>query len=202
MWFFLSFLIERDKRMEITRKDHLVISIESAMFAVLAFVIALIPLDIGPFEVELGVIPIILLSYRRGLKAGTLSGFLWGLIKLASGNFTMLSILQVFVEYLFAFAVSGLAGIAWNKLQKEVITKKWRRVFITIAWSTLFAVFIKYGIHFIAGVIYWSLYAPDGMSPIVYSLIVNGSSGIATFIVASSILSFIIYRGPSLIIPK
>ena len=192
----------KGKDMKLTKNDNLVASIEAAIFAVLAFVIALIPLDIGPFEAELGMIPIIILSYRRGLQTGILSGFLWGFIKLALGKFIMLSVLQVLIEYLFAFAVSGLAGIAWKKLQIEVSTEKWQRAFITIAWSTFLAVFIKYGVHFIAGVVYWNIYAPEGMNTVLYSFIVNGSSGLATFIIVGSITTFIIYRAPRLIFPK
>lgn len=185
--------------MDITKNNQLVVSIESAMFAVLAFVIALIPLDIGPFEIELGMIPIIILSYRRGLKSGLLSGFLWGVIKLALGNFTMLSVLQVFIEYIFAFAVSGLAGVSWKKLHREVFAENWPRVFGTIAWSTFLAVFVKYGIHYVAGVVYWSIYAPEGMNASLYSFIVNGSSGVATFIVVGVIIGLIIYRVPRLL---
>lgn len=182
-----------------TKNNQLRVVIEAAFFAVLAFVLAFIPLDIGPFEIELGMIPIIILSYRRGLKAGVLSGFIWGLIKLTSGNITMLSVLQVFIEYVFAFAVSGLAGAAWKKIQDGMAEQKWRTVFINIAWSTFFAVFVKYGIHFIAGVIYWHLYAPEGMSPYLYSFIVNGSSGLATFIVISILIFLIVNRAPRVI---
>lgn len=192
----------KGKDMELTKHNNLVVSIEATMFAVLAFVIALIPLDIGPFEVELGMIPIIILSYRRGWKPGILSGFLWGFIKLALGNFTMLSVLQVLIEYLFAFAVAGLAGIAWKKVQKEVTARRWRQAFIAIAWSTFLAVFVKYGIHFIAGVIYWSIYAPEGMNAGLYSFIINGASGVATFIIVGAIVAFIIYRVPRLIFPQ
>lgn len=182
------------------RNNQLRVVIEAAFFAVLAFVLAFVPLDIGPFEIELGMIPIIILSYRRGLKAGILSGFIWGLIKLTSGNITMLSVLQVFIEYVFAFAVSGLAGMAWKKVQEGITEKSWRNVFINVAWSTFVAVFVKYGIHFIAGVIYWYIYAPEGMSPYLYSFIVNGSSGLATFIVISILTFFIINRAPRVII--
>src|SRR5699024_3262106 len=119
--------------MKMTTNKYLRVAIEAAFFAVIAFVLAFIPLDIGPFEIELGMIPIIILSYRRGLKAGISSGFIWGLIKLTSGNITVLSVLQVFVEYVFAFAVSGLAGAAWKKIQEGIATKKWRDVFFNIA---------------------------------------------------------------------
>lgn len=184
------------------KNDRLVVLLEAAIFAVLAFVIALIPKGIGPIKAELGMIPIFILSYRRGLKTGTLSGFLWGVIKLASGNFTMLSVLQVFVEYLFAFAVSGLAGVGMKQLKNQVTNEQWRRAFFTIAWSTFFAVFVKYGIHFIAGVIYWSIYAPESMSPVLYSFVVNGAAGLATFIVTELIVSFVIYKSPNLIFPN
>lgn len=191
-----------NKSTGIVSKNDLVVYIEAAIFAVLAFVIALVPLDIGPMEAELGMIPIIILSYRRGWKTGLFSGFIWGFIKLASGNFTMLSVLQLFVEYIFAFAVSGLAGIAWTKLQKEVASEKWRNAFITITWSVFIAVFVKYGIHFIAGVVYWYMYAPEGMSPFIYSLVVNGASGIASFIIVGSIVGFIVYKAPRLILTE
>lgn len=184
------------------KNEKLVILIEASIFAVLAFVIALLPKGIGPIKAELGMIPIIILSYRRGLKTGVLSGFLWGFIKLATGNFTMLSVLQVFIEYLFAFSVSGLAGVGWKRLKAQIIANKWRNAFITIAWSTFFAVFIKYGIHFIAGVIYWNIYAPEGMNAVLYSFIVNGIAGLATFIVVGLIVSFIIYKTPRLIFPE
>ncbi|SHE32262.1 thiamine transporter [Atopostipes suicloacalis DSM 15692] len=185
-----------------TKRENLVVSIEAAIFAVMAFTIAFMPLDVGPFEIELGMVPIIVFSYRRGWKAGISSGFLWGLIKLTSGNITVLSVLQVFIEYVFAFAVSGLAGVAWKKLKEDVSLEKWSHAFITVAWSVFLAAFVKYGIHFIAGVIYWHLYAPEGMSPFIYSLIVNGSSGIASFIVVTLITSLLIYRAPVLIFPK
>lgn len=188
-----------NKQSELVVSNNLVEYIEAAIFAAIAFVIAFVPLDIGPMEAELGMIPIIILSYRRGLKTGLLSGFVWGLIKLASGNITMLSVLQVLVEYVFAFAVSGLAGVASNKLKDEITSDKWKRAFITIAQSVFLAVFVKYGIHFIAGVIYWGMYAPEGMSPYIYSFIVNGASGIASFLVVGSIVAFIVYKAPQLL---
>ncbi len=184
------------------KNKDLTIWIEAGIFASLAFVIALLPKGIGPIKAELGMIPIVILSYRRGLKTGILSGFLWGIIKVATGKFTMLSILQVFVEYIFAYGVAGLSGIGWKKLRKQISADKWRSAFVTIGWSTFFAVFIKYFVHFIAGAIYWGIYAPDGMNPFYYSFIVNGAAGLATFVVVGLSVSFILYKSPRLIFPE
>lgn len=183
------------------KEDRLVIWIEAGIFASLAFVIALLPKGIGPIKAELGMIPIVILSYRRGLKTGVLSGFLWGIIKVATGKFTMLSVLQVLIEYIFAYAVAGLSGVGWKNLRKQISADKWRSAFLTIGWSIFFAVSIKYFIHFIAGAIYWGIYAPEGMNPFLYSFIVNGAAGLATFIVVGLSVGFIVYKSPRLIFP-
>lgn len=183
------------------KESKLVIWIEAGIFASLAFVIALLPKGIGPIKAELGMIPIVILGYRRGLKTSVLSGFLWGIIKVATGKFTMLSVLQVLIEYIFAYGVAGLSGIGWKELRKQISADKWRSAFLTIGWSTFFAVFIKYFIHFIAGAIYWGIYAPEGMNPFYYSFIVNGAAGLATWIVVGLSVSFIIYKAPRLIFP-
>lgn len=184
------------------KEDKLVIWIEAGIFASLAFVIALLPKGIGPIKAELGMIPIVLLSYRRGLKTGILSGFLWGIIKVATGKFTMLSVLQVLIEYIFAYGVAGLSGVGWKNLRKQISNKKWRSAYLTMGWSIFFAVFIKYFIHFIAGAIYWGIYAPEGMNPFYYSFIVNGAAGLATFVVVGSAVGFIVTKAPRLIFPE
>ncbi|WP_282920047.1 energy-coupled thiamine transporter ThiT [Ignavigranum ruoffiae] len=179
---------------------QLTILIEASFMAVLSFIFALIPLDIGSaYEIELGMIPIIIFSYRRGLKYGLLSGFLWGCIKLVSGDFTMLSILQVLLEYIFAFAMAGMAGLAYPKIQAVVSQKKVNLSALTEAWSIGLAVLCKYGIHFIAGVIYWGMYAPEGMSPYLYSFIVNGSSAFATFLLTYILIHLLLRFAPRLI---
>lgn len=184
------------------RNTNLVVLLEAGIFAALAFIIALLPKGIGPIKAEIGMIPIVILSYRRGLKTGVTAGFLWGIIKIATGKFTMLSVLQVLVEYIFAYLVAGLSGVAWKKLRNYIKSDDWKHAFITIAWSTFLAVAVKYFVHFVAGVIYWGIYAPEGMSPYLYSFIVNGGAGLATYVVVVFIVSFIIYKAPRLIFPE
>lgn len=183
------------------RHLNLIILIEAGIFAALAFTIALLPKGIGPIKAEIGMIPIIILSYRRGLKTGLTSGFLWGIIKIATGKFTMLSVLQVLVEYIFAYLVAGLSGIGSKNLKKSIQLNHWKNAFSTIAWSSFFAVFVKYFVHFIAGVIYWGIYAPEGMNAYFYSFIINGGAGLATFIVVSLVVGFILYKSPRIIFP-
>lgn len=175
--------------------------IEAAIMAVLAFLIALIPFDFAWVEIELGMLPIILLSYRRGLKAGLFSGFLWGMIKLLSGDIWVLTLSQVLLEYLFAFALSGLAGLAYKTIQKQIKHGENRALILSLTWSIGLACLAKYAIHFIAGVIFWSSYAPDGMGAVTYSLLVNGSSFLLTSLALLFLFIFSMPWLKNLIVP-
>lgn len=181
------------------KNTQLVTWLESALMGALAFVLALIPFGFGFYEIELGMIPIIILAYRRGVKAGLTSGFIWGILKVLSGNIFVLTPLQVFLEYLFAFALSGLAGAAYRQLQHYIYHNNRRKTNLTIIWSVTLAVFSKYFIHFLAGIIFWSSYAPEGMSPIIYSLVVNGSAFVMTSLANTLILLVFININLSLI---
>lgn len=184
------------------RNENLVTLIEAGIFAALAFTIALLPKGIGPIKAEIGMIPIVILSYRRGLKTGLTSGFLWGIIKIATGKFTMLSALQVLVEYIFAYLVAGLSGVGAKRIKKSIQMDRWRDALLTLATSVFFAVLVKYFIHFIAGVIYWGIYAPEGMNAYFYSFIVNGGAGLLTFIIVTLVVGFILYKAPRIIFPS
>jgi thiamine transporter len=56
----------------------------------------------------------------------------------------------------------------------------------------------KYFCHFVAGVIYWGSYAPKGQSPVLYSLIINGGSAVASIVFAVAVLSVLLRVSPKL----
>jgi thiamine transporter len=49
--------------------------------------------------------------------------------------------------------------------------------------------------HFVSGVVFFSMFAPPGMSPFLYSAIYNGSYLIGEFVVTTVIIFLIIKRG-------
>ena len=103
-------------------------------------------------------IPLMLISHRFGSAAGAMAGFLYGFIELLLDPF-ILHPLQVLFDYPLPFmAIGGLAGLAKN-----------------IFLGTLLAFGGRFLCHFISGLVFFSSYAPEGMSPLVYSLTVNGS---------------------------
>lgn len=183
------------------KNQQLQVGLEVALMAVVAYVLGLLPLGIAFFEIEIGMVPIVLLSLRRGSVAGIMSGFLWGLIKLLTGNVWILSPFQVFLEYFIAFAASGMAGLFANRVKKYIQASEKKSYYNNLALASIWASFWKYLIHFIAGLIFWSSYAPEGMGAVIYSLLVNGSAFIMTGTVNSLILIFLARTNKSLFIP-
>lgn len=121
-----------------------------------------------------GMIPLILISLRYGAGVGTLAGFVFGLITILQDPF-ILHPIQVLFDYPLPFMAMGLAGFFREKIFFGVI--------ISFAGRFL--------CHFISGVIFFASYAPEGMSPIIYSLTANATYMIPETIICLLILKFL-----------
>ena len=109
-------------------------------------------------SVTLGsMIPLMLLTYRYGASVGVFAGFIFGLINIILDPF-ILHPVQVLFDYPLPFMAVGLAAL----YQKNIIV------------STFLVFAGKFVCHFISGVVFFASYAPEGSSPIIYSLTVNG----------------------------
>jgi thiamine transporter len=64
-------------------------------------------------------LPVFLIAYRRGLKGGLLTGFLFGLLQMVTNPFFM-SVPQVLIDYIVAFTVLGLAGMFSSKIKEAI----------------------------------------------------------------------------------
>ncbi|WP_315110183.1 energy-coupled thiamine transporter ThiT [Clostridium intestinale] len=109
-------------------------------------------------SVTLGsMVPILIIAFMYGPLVGFLTGFLYGIITLFMDPY-ILHPVQVLFDYPLPFLALGLAGFfKQNRLL-----------------GTSVAIFGRFLCHFISGVAFFGSFAPEGMSPIVYSLFVNG----------------------------
>ncbi|MDO4680739.1 MAG: energy-coupled thiamine transporter ThiT [Aerococcus sp.] len=182
---------------------RLQLMIEIALSAVIAYLLSFIPLKIGSsYSINLSLLALWLLALRRGWKSGVAGGALLGLLQLVTGQASILTIFQAIIEYPFAFTLAGLAGLWQAQLHNELTTKQGEGMLVTSALATFVACFAEYIIHFIAGWIFWASYAPEGMSPAIFSLVANASSGFATWLVCWLILYFLIKTAPRLVLAK
>ncbi len=170
---------------EVGKKNDLIVLTEGALITALAMVLSFVPHSTGVSSVEFvyGLIPMSIYALRRGLKPGLMAGLAWGILDLVLRGFSsggFLNPLQGFVEYPLAFGVVGLIGLGSVQVKRSI--KDGKSALGLIIFYSALGFFAKYFLHFIAGGIYWGTYAPKGMNPWIYSLVINGGSFIANMI--------------------
>ena len=172
--------------------------IEVALFATIAYILDLVtqPMSLGPWiSLSFKMVPIFLLSFRWGVKAGAMGGLIWGLLQVVTGQAASgwLTLTQGFLEYFVAFSLIGISGVVKPALDKAIKQGNKVKSLMVITEGILLGSFARYLIHFIAGIIFWGSYAPKGQSPFLYSFIVNSSSFLGETL-ASLIVFFALQR--------
>ena len=123
-----------------------------------------------------GMVPIIWFALRRGLRAGVEAGAVYGLVDMALGGYVVDPV-QAIIDYPLAFGALGLAGL----FRKHPVV------------GVVAAIFGRFLAHFVSGVWFFGMYAPEGMNPIVYSAIYNGGYLLVELVV-SAIIIFILNK--------
>lgn len=120
-----------------------------------------------------GQVPIIIVSYRHGLRNGLVASTALALFEMLMGfkNFSYVSgiiawLIVALADYLIAFGCLGLGGMFKNKFKNQTAE---------LITGGIAVCFIRFFCHFISGVTIWAGYAPENMLVGVYSLVYNGS---------------------------
>lgn len=138
------------------KKQEILNITETAILAALAIIIHLL-CNLIPFltmpqrgSISLGMLPIVVLALRRGVKYGLVGGFIFGFLNFLTDGF-IFHIGSIFFDYIFACSLLGLAGIFKNW------PKNWRTIILAVS----LAGFLKYLMHSISGVLFFTTYAQE-----------------------------------------
>ena len=179
------------------RNTKLLIMIEGAIIAGVCVALSYIPLNTAnaSFDLSLGLIPLGVYALRRGALPAMSVGLVWGLLLIVLGKAYILMIPQVLLEYPVAFAFGGLGGVLAPLLKREAAKEERDRKISVMIWVVILSGIIsaaaRWFFHFLAGVIFWGSYAPEGMSPVAFSLFFNGVSAAANAIMLAVILTIL-----------
>ena len=202
---------------------------ESAMLIAVAIVLELVSKMIIP-EMPFGgqvtmvsMLPVVLISYRHGVKWGLTAGFGYALIEMAIGTKTVAAafqpgyfgdgamigraLLMCLMDYVLAYTALGLGGCFRGKLPKSA----------ALVWGSLVALGTRYLSHIFSGYILFSGWAEwfftqegfpawgaslvSGLSPQllgwVYSVVYNGMYMIPEMIL-TAVAALLISRVPGI----
>ena len=95
-------------------------------------------------------------GYLFGPKTGICTGVAYGLLQFLQDPY-LYSIGQFFLDYPLAFACLGMAGICKNQ--------KWG-----LQTGIFLGVCGRYLCHVLSGYIFFGMYAPEGVDPLIYTL--------------------------------
>lgn len=132
---------------------------ECAIMVALATVLSMIKIyeaPLGGSVTLLSMLPIIVISFRRGVPAGLGSAFIYSIIQIIIGTSifayvpTTLGIIgTVIFDYILPFTVIGLAGIFYNREQQG------KRLIVSILMGTFLVLSLRYASHVLSGGIIW-----------------------------------------------
>lgn len=151
---------------------------EIAIFAAIAFALDYIQgaFSSGVFvnggSIGIAMLPILIISYRRGLIPGLICGFIVSVVQLIGGSIYVLNGMQFVLDYLVAYTVVGFAGLFAGLYQKS---DKLSTKILWIVVGSIVGGGLKFLSHFAAG--YYWLYEGEfwGLSTnsMLYSLVYN-----------------------------
>jgi thiamine transporter len=117
-------------------------------------------------------VPLVLVSYRHGLKWGILTAFTHSLLQmLIEFNVPPAKTVGAFLavialDYVVAFTALGTAAFFGKPFKNRAVS---------VAVGTVAVAFIRFMCSFLSGILVWGSYAPEGTPVWLYSLTYNGS---------------------------
>ncbi len=116
--------------------------------------------------------PLILVSYRHGIKWGLFTGFVHSLLQMLiqfyapPANTALAFAGTILLDYVLAFTVLGAAAFFGSPFKNRLASAAAGSVAVTV---------LRFLCSFMSGILIWGSYAPEGTPVWLYSLTYNGS---------------------------
>lgn len=166
--------------MERASSKNVKMLVEGAMMIAIATILSFIKMADMPYGGSItaaSMVPILIYAYRWGGSKGLLVGSVYGIIQFLIDPYAAHPI-SVLLDYPVAFAVLGVLGFVAHKSSSLV----------KIYTGIVIAIGLRFLAHYFSGVIFFGMYAPEGMSPYWYSLVYNGA-----YLVPEMIISCVVF---------
>ncbi|GAA0501224.1 energy-coupled thiamine transporter ThiT [Salinibacillus aidingensis] len=124
-------------------------------------------------SVSIGMLPVLIMAFRWGIKGGLLSGFLFGGLQLLLGA-SIYHPVQGFIDYFLAFTFVGFAGVFAKQVKQGITSGNSVKWISFVIMGTIIGGFLRFLCHFVAGIVFFASFAGD-QPVVIYSLLYNGA---------------------------
>ncbi len=156
----VSYFVNKDGKNKMSVKQLTV----SALCIALAFALSNVKLFAAPMGGSVTLFSMFFITfvgYLYGPRVSLSAAFAYGLLQMIIDPY-IISVPQMLCDYILAFTALGLAGFFYEKKNGMII-------------GYLVGIFGRFVFSTLSGVIFFADYAPEGMSPVVYSSLYNGA---------------------------
>jgi thiamine transporter len=166
------------------------IALSIALAAVLSLLAVRLPINIAGGTISFAMLPILVLSLRRGFVPGIIAGVAFGAIDYLIEPF-FVAWPQVILDYGIAFGAIGLTGLG-SVFYRRALTRPGGHAFaLSVPWMVLGGVG-RFVAAWTSGVIFFGMNAPKGQPVWLYSIVYNASyilpSIVLCILVANTVL--------------
>ncbi len=157
------------------REERIRLIVEVALSVALAAVLGMfkltLPWNFAGGSVSLSMLPLIVISLRRGLAPGIVAGLTFGVIDYLLEPYFVHPV-QVVLDYPVAFAACGLAALARPRRSGVLAITE---IGSSALGGAILAGAGRLAASFVSGVVFFSANAPEGQPVWLYSLLYNAS---------------------------
>lgn len=150
----------------VKRKRELNALTESAILIAMAFILSFVKLFEFPWGGSItlvSMLPLVIISYRNGIKWGLISSLVFGILKIFLGFETISAaflpgesqmiwfkaLLMVLLDYVFAYTAVGISGVFKSRMKPQN----------ALCTGAIVGLAARYVMHFLSGFILWGSYA-------------------------------------------
>ena len=181
------------------KRSNTIILVEGAMLIAVATILSYFKLYDMPMggSITLEMLPLVIMGLRNGSKWGCFTGFVHGLIQMIIGFSNVMYCATlisqagcILLDYLLAFTVLGLAGYFANLIKNNKV--------LGYVVGAVIVGALRFVCSFLSGWLLWGSYAPEGMHPVYYSLVYNGSYMLPNIIILAIIVGILAKVAPKI----
>ena len=171
--------------------------IEISLLVALAYVLQLFAIWYSRFfwpqggSVSISLVPMAIIAYRHGAKLGLMAGIVYGVLSMTLAAAPLIHWLRVLLDFFFPLMGAAFIIGLWSK---KIAAKEGLSIGVDVWLSTAIASLWRFVSHYLSGLWFFYMFAPEGVGMHIYSLVYNLPQQLFNWLICAPILVVLLKR--------